>query len=368
MSCHMPYLQQPEVGSQLRYARSDHSIAIPRPAADDRLGVDLACRQCHVEQSVQELQDSVESWFGDLKPAKPIVRGLAQVATLPDVLTATRTLLRPDAGHPMAQVAAVGLFAQRFLRPDMPLIEPQITSALWRIAGSNDLDVRAVALAAIHLARGSDRRTRRRLVRALNRAGSDAAGLRARWVLALGTFGDNYGVAADWPAARAAYMKALELQSNRAGVLRNLGLASLSSGDNVTAATTLRRSLAIDPYQPFSWLNLGVALERLGDGVAAEEAYVRTLEIRPDHALAHFNLGNLLYAQGRSDEATEAYQRAVRYDPSLYQAHLALARSFLEQGDLTGAVAAARKAARQARDDPGVGEFLRRLEAAAGAR
>ena len=368
VSCHMPYLQQPDVGRQLRYARSDHSIAIPRPAADDRLGVDNACRQCHAEQPVQALQDSVESWFGDLKPAKPIVRGLERIATFPDVLTATRALLRPDAGHPMAQVAAIGLFAQRFLRPDMPLIGPQITSALWRMANSDDLDVRAVALAAIHLARGSDRRTRRRLVRALDRAGSDAAGLRARWVLALGTFGDNYGVAADWPSARAAYLKALELQSNRAGVLRNLGLASLSSGDNVTAATTLRRSLAIDPYQPFSWLNLGVALERLGDGVAAEEAYVRTLEIRPDHALAHFNLGNLLHAQGRSDEATGAYQRAVRYDPSLYQAHLALARSFLEQGDLTGAVAAARKAARQAREDPGVGEVLRRLEAAAGAR
>ncbi len=225
-----------------------------------------------------------------------------------------------------------------------------------------------MALAAIHLARGSDRRTRRRLVRALDRAGSDAAGLRARWALALGTFGDNYGLAADWPSARAAYLKALELQSNRAGVLRNLGLASLSSGDNVAAATTLRRSLAVDPYQPFSWLNLGVALERLGDGVAAEEAYVRTLEIRPDHALAHFNLGNLLYAQGRSDEATAAYQRAVRYDPSLYKAHLALARGFLERGNLTGAVAAARKAARQAPDDPGLAEFLRGLEAAAGAR
>ena len=34
VSCHMPYMQEPEVGTAVRYARSDHAIPIPRPRAD----------------------------------------------------------------------------------------------------------------------------------------------------------------------------------------------------------------------------------------------------------------------------------------------------------------------------------------------
>src|SRR5574338_452582 len=38
-SCHMPYLQQPEIGTAIRYARSDHTIPIPRPAFDSAQGL-----------------------------------------------------------------------------------------------------------------------------------------------------------------------------------------------------------------------------------------------------------------------------------------------------------------------------------------
>ena len=33
-ACHMPFLQEPTVGTKLRFARSDHTIPIPRPAFD----------------------------------------------------------------------------------------------------------------------------------------------------------------------------------------------------------------------------------------------------------------------------------------------------------------------------------------------
>jgi formate-dependent nitrite reductase cytochrome c552 subunit len=38
VNCHMPYIQHPELGGAVRYARSDHSIPIPRPAFDSTLG------------------------------------------------------------------------------------------------------------------------------------------------------------------------------------------------------------------------------------------------------------------------------------------------------------------------------------------
>jgi hypothetical protein len=48
-SCHMPYLQQPELGGAIPYARSDHSIPIPRPLADSSLGIVSACQGCHAD-------------------------------------------------------------------------------------------------------------------------------------------------------------------------------------------------------------------------------------------------------------------------------------------------------------------------------
>ena len=42
VSCHMPYLQHQGVGTHLVYARSDHSIPIPRPAFDQQLGIENA--------------------------------------------------------------------------------------------------------------------------------------------------------------------------------------------------------------------------------------------------------------------------------------------------------------------------------------
>ena len=60
-SCHMPYIQEPETTDPrtgralVRYARSDHSIAIPRPHADSALGVMTACASCHPNRTTKQL-------------------------------------------------------------------------------------------------------------------------------------------------------------------------------------------------------------------------------------------------------------------------------------------------------------------------
>ena len=64
VASHMPYLQEPEIGRTVRYARSDHTVAIPRPAFDDSLGIGNACGQCHGERTAAALDAQVRAWWG----------------------------------------------------------------------------------------------------------------------------------------------------------------------------------------------------------------------------------------------------------------------------------------------------------------
>ncbi|RMD99239.1 MAG: hypothetical protein D6814_05950, partial [Calditrichaeota bacterium] len=79
-SCHMPYLQHPSLGKRVKFTRSDHTIPIPRPQFDARLGIENACSKCHPGKSVASLQAKVDYWYGRVKPHKPIVKALFDAA------------------------------------------------------------------------------------------------------------------------------------------------------------------------------------------------------------------------------------------------------------------------------------------------
>jgi hypothetical protein len=72
VACHMPYLQHPDLGTALRFSRSDHTISIPRPAFDAGLGIKNACSQCHADQSLARLQQAADLWWGEVKPHPPL--------------------------------------------------------------------------------------------------------------------------------------------------------------------------------------------------------------------------------------------------------------------------------------------------------
>lgn len=359
VDCHMPYLQHPELGSALRFSRSDHTIPIPRPGFDDRMGVVNACALsgCHPDSSLASLEAITREWYGELKPHKPIIDALLNPETLDEARAAT-VLLDSAAHFPAAQVAAVGEFVTRYLQPDMPRHNPAIDAALRGLAQSEDLDVRATALAALQLAWGNDARTRSFLTDALERAGRDEAALRARWATAMGTYADTYFGLGDWSRAIACYDKALEIRPGNAALLMNLGLAQAYAGDHSEAAASLRSSIAADARQPLAWVNLGFSLESLGDTAGAEQAYRKAMEIKDDEALAHFNLANLLIGQGELTQAIQHYERALELQPTLEQAHLYLVRAYVAANDIRGAVIAARRWLRYAPDDPRPRELL----------
>ena len=327
VSCHMPYLQHPEVGPAIPFARSDHTISVPRPTFDADLGITGACAGCHQDRTALQLQHDAEQWWGELEPHRPLVQGQIDELRARNVTEAADVLLRPDQHDPLVQFKALGRLLTGYLAPDAELPAP-VMERLEALAASADLDVRALALASLHWARGDVPEVRRILVAALDSA-SDQAALRGRWALALGFMGDHYRASGDAARADAGYRKALEISPGRAKVLEAQALLHTGAGDFVEAARLLRESLTAEPVNPLGWINLGIALSGGGDTRGAEEAYRRALALDPHEAVALFNLGNSRQRAGDLEGAAEAYRSAVQEDPGMGAAQFELARVYI---------------------------------------
>jgi len=328
VSCHMPYLQHPEVGPQIAFARSDHTIALPRPVFDADLGLESACAKCHQDRSSLELQGQARAWWGELKPHRPAVQGQIDELRARNAAEAGEMLLHPAETDPLVQFQAMSRLLVGYLRPDDPATPQPIVDDLLRLSSGEDLDVRALALASLHWVRGDDPAVRRTLVGALEDAESDEA-LRGRWMLALGFLGDRHRDRGEIARAAAAYRKALELRPDDARVLRARGELHGQAGDIPAAIRDLRRSLEVNPVQPLGWVNLGNALSANGDVTGAREAYREALALNPREALAHFNLGNTYRQANDLEPAVAAYLQAVAADPGLGVAHFELGRAYI---------------------------------------
>lgn len=343
VACHMPYLQQPELGDALRYARSDHTIPIPRPAFDAGLGIETACQQCHADRDVEALQAVTDAWWGELKPHKPLVAGLVRAPTLTDRPAVASLVLAPEANHPIAQVAGLSHFLERFLAPDMPTLEPEIVESLEALAKSDDIDVKALALASLHLARGEDPDVRTFLSRSLAGLGAEDRPIRRRWATVLGDRGDAYRTRAQPAAAVVAYRKALEITPDNARIHLNLGLAYGAAGDLANAVAHYQRSLQLDPAQPLALVNLGIARAAQGDIDAAAAQYREAIRLNPYDPLPYFNLGNVYLRANQPARAIEFYQQATTRDPSNARAHFYLARASILVGEYASALEAVRR-------------------------
>ncbi|MCC6319789.1 MAG: tetratricopeptide repeat protein [Gemmatimonadaceae bacterium] len=336
VACHMPYLQEPEVGTALQYARSDHAIPIPRPLADSALGVRSACRSCHADRSEAALDQQVRSWYRELKPIAPTIASVLEGRETTDAARAATTLLLPDAPHTAAQFVGLALFTERFLTPNIPL-QGTPSERLRRLAADRDLDVRAVALAALHYTGGA--RARGFLATQLGDQGSDEPLVRSRWATTLGFLADRQREAGDPVAAVTTYQKALEIEPRNPRIHLNHGLALANAGRLPEAIAAYDRSLTLDAAQPLAWVNMGIARAASGDAPGAVRAYERALAINAREPLAHFNLGNLRLESGQLDAASASYRAALAADPSLALARFYLARILAQRGDLRGALA-----------------------------
>jgi tetratricopeptide (TPR) repeat protein len=362
VDCHMPYLQHPELGYHLRFARSDHTIPIPRPGFDDRMGIVNACAMagCHADSSIAALERVTRQWYGELKPHKPIVASLIEPETL-DQSTAA-SVLRDSSSFPAALIEALGVFVARFLRPDMAALDADVNETLWQLTRSDDIDVRSTALAALHMARGSDAETNRLLMEELEESERLREPIRARWAVALGTFADLYLQSGELSYAVVTYRKAADIQPDNPAILRNMGLAYANRQNHDSAVAVLRRSIDIDERQALVWVNLGISLENLGDTTGAERAYRTALGVNEHEAMGHFRLANVLAVRRDLNQAAEHYERAIALQPTLAQAHLYLVRVLNEQQEYARMLAAARLWLRYFPSDPRPRQIIMQLD------
>jgi len=355
-SCHMPLRQQPDTraanlqrptAAAVTYARSDHTISIPRPALDSALGLASACAACHSQMSVAQQERQVREWWGELKPLNATVA--AQLRSSPSLpaAEAARLLLgdeRQDAGatNAFARFAGIGRFLESYVDPGVEL-DRDVERRLRQLAASADADLRAVALASLHLAQGDDRGVRRTLAAALRAEGPRDAALRTRWALALGFKGDQYAAAGDLDKAVTAYTRALEVHPGAARLLLSLANAQRDRGDLAGAIASYRQSVALDSRVPLAWVNLGIALGTQGDTAAAVEALAHAIALDASEPLAWFNLANIFFVRGDLERAASMYERTAALDPSIAPAHFQLARVGLLRRDERAALAHLRR-------------------------
>lgn len=355
-SCHMPSRQEADTralsaryanAAVVAYARSDHTISIPRPALDSALGLTSACATCHASMSTAQQEAQIRAWWGEVKPLNPVVAAQFRVSRQLDASAAAPLLLgdaRQDSAssHPYARFNGVSLFLDAYVTPDME-IAPDVRQRLRELASSRDEDVRAAALATLHLANGDDRTVRRTLAAALRAEGARDAALRSRWSLALGYMGDRYAAQGSLTTAITAFNRALEVQPSSARLLASLANAQRDAGDLTSAVATYQRSIAIDHKVPLTWVNLGLVLGSLGDTVAAVRALTHATTLDASEPLAWFNLGNIFFVRGDLTRAAAMYEKAAALDPSIALAHFQLARVSLLRKDDRSALANLRR-------------------------
>lgn len=332
-SCHMPYLQQPELGTAIPYARSDHSIPVPRPLADSALGIVSACKGCHAQVAVSSLAASVQSWYGEDKPLPEAVDALVRARDGLPRGAAGRLLLRADESHTMALFAGMAWFLEQHLTRDMLQLERDVLRRLERLTRHADDDVAALALASLHLARGTEPETRRFLIAAIDSLGDREARVRSRWGVVMGFLADRARSSGDPGGATELYRRALEADPQQSRILLNQGLALADAGDHAGAIAAYRRALARDPAQPLTLVNLGIALAARNDLPGAIATYRRAIALNPREPLAWFNLAAAYAGQAAVDSALVHFLRAAELDPSLAVANFYAARLLLDMGN-----------------------------------
>jgi len=362
VACHMPYLQEAEIGRQIPYARSDHTIPVPRPQADSALGIEPACRKCHADRSVAELQADVERWWGRLAPRRPRVRALLASDTFGSAGSAS-LLLSPAPGDPMARYAGLARWFEDRVSWGAAL-DAEARHALERMAVSGDPDLRGLSLAALDLATADDDADAGRLDSLADADPDSRREVRMRWAQALGWMGDRFRDAGKPDSAALLYRSALGVTPADAELRIGLGYALLAGAHPRAALRELRAAGKERPHDALLLVNEGLALLRLGRTDEATAAYRRAVDVDPSEPLAHFNLGNAYLRAGDPSRAVGEYRRTIELDASLAPPHFNLARALLAGRRYRSALRALRDGLAFDSTDQDARELARRLQAA----
>jgi len=349
VACHMPYIQHPELGDAIRYARSDHTIPIPRPGEDDTARAVSGCAACHRDRSAKELAAQATAWYGALKPRHTVIASQLSAASDTGARAGLALLSGSEIGDEYSFIRSAGVarLLDRYVDGETTLIDDDVVRQLrTTVEREKEADGRALALAVLHLTRGEVPAIRRYLATTLDETGAHDLALRDRWALALGYAGDRYVLHGELPQAIRAYRLALEIEPSHAPLLRSLANAERDAGDISTATTHYRESLKRGEDAALTLVNLAVAQAAVGDTASAIETWRKANELDPNDPLPLFDLANVDLLRGRVDRAIGGYRAALDLDESFVPAGMNLARALAAAGRYGEALGTLRRARR----------------------
>ncbi|MBA2408244.1 MAG: tetratricopeptide repeat protein [Gammaproteobacteria bacterium] len=118
----------------------------------------------------------------------------------------------------------------------------------------------------------------------------------------------------------------------------DMGLDFEWAGAEDDAKAAYVRAVELNPDHTGAHVNLGRLLQQEGRAADAEAHYRHTLSIDPEDATAAFNLGSVLEDLGRRHAAIEAYQQALKIDANLSDAHYNLSALYEDTGNRAAAL------------------------------
>jgi len=109
--------------------------------------------------------------------------------------------------------------------------------------------------------------------------------------------------------------RALELAPNSDEAYRRLGGAYQALGRKAEAIDALKKAVGVNPY---FWLNhnvLGDAYLRFGETEPALDEFKRVTELEPRNPVGYNNIASAYFAQGKWEECVPAYEQAIKLQP-----------------------------------------------------
>jgi tetratricopeptide (TPR) repeat protein/TolB-like protein len=109
--------------------------------------------------------------------------------------------------------------------------------------------------------------------------------------------------------------RALELAPNSDEAYRRLGVAYQALGRKKDAIDALQKAVNVNPY---FWLNhnvLGDAYLQFGDTDKALEEFRRVTELEPKNPVGYNNIGSAYFAQGQWERGIPAYEQSLKLQP-----------------------------------------------------
>ena len=293
VGCHMPYLQHQGVGDHLMYARSDHSIPIPRPEFDQSVGIENACQKCHRDKDLAWQQGKVAEWYGELKPHHRTVANIMKAAQTPESAAAAALLLDPASNHRMAQMAGLVSFAKRFVRPGMDPFEPAVISKLKAFAASEDLDLKAMALASLQIGSRRESAVQSFVDNETRNLGSNEPAVKNRWAVIADYLGGEFAARGEMDPAIVCFQRSLEVKPDNVVTISHLALSHLRAGNTAAAVDALERGIKLRPEKAVLHFQLAQTYAQLQKVPEAVRELEQGLTFAPEDEAARAMLEQL---------------------------------------------------------------------------